>query len=127
MIIIIVIIIIIIIIIATTTQAAASKEAESRPGTSEAKDRVFREFRDVVFEDVVFDNNSCVTIYYGKHISLFVVNYIIIKHHILKHHIPELRSIGSMCISIICIRMCIFIRCMCICIGRCVYIYIYIY
>ena len=27
---------------------------------------ILREFRDAVFEDVVFDNNSCVTIYYGK-------------------------------------------------------------
>ena len=28
--------------------------------------RIIREFKDAVFEDVVFDNNSCVTMYCGQ-------------------------------------------------------------
>ena len=48
------------------------------------------EFRDVVFEDVAFDNNSFVTrldIVFDCNIYL---EPIIIKHRILKHHILEL-------------------------------------
>ena len=48
------------------------------------------EFRDVVFEDVVFDNNR----FYLYPVLRFCLicghRTIIIKHHILKHHIPEL-------------------------------------
>ena len=57
-----------------------------------------REFKDVVFEDVVFDSNSCVTLLYivcycnihVKSIIIIIIIIIIIKHNILKHHIPEL-------------------------------------
>ena len=53
---------------------------------------MLRDFKDVVFEDVVFDNNSPVTL-----LSIVVycnsyVKFMIMKHHILKHHIPELRN-----------------------------------
>ena len=60
-----------------------------------------REFKDVVFEDVVFDSNSFVTTDYGKLYYYYyyqsppVITYIIINHHILKHHIPELRTLPS--------------------------------
>ena len=49
---------------------------------------VISEFRDVVFEDVVFDNNRVHLILYldWGHIT------IIIKHRILKHHILELHN-----------------------------------
>ena len=46
---------------------------------------IIREFMDVVFEDVVFDNHSCVTRSY----IVFECN-IYVKSIIIKHHIPEL-------------------------------------
>ena len=56
-----------------------------------------REFEDVVFEDVVFDNNTCyLQLNYYLHLCLTYYAImirdvtIIIEHHILKHHIPEL-------------------------------------
>ena len=46
-----------------------------------------REFKDVVFEDVVFDNNSLGDpMIYCYYCNIYV-KYIISKHHILKHHI----------------------------------------
>ena len=47
------------------------------------------EFRDVVFEDVVFDHNIAYLIL-KLYFTLWGHITIIIKHHILKHHILEL-------------------------------------
>ena len=49
-----------------------------------------REFKDVVFEDVVFDNNGFVTLLSIELKCNIYVKSTIIKHHILKHHILEL-------------------------------------
>ena len=48
------------------------------------------EFRDVVFDDVVFDNNCCYLILYVWFTSYGVTELLLsMKHHILRHHIPE--------------------------------------
>ena len=52
---------------------------------------IVREFKDVVFEDVVFDNNSCLTLLYIVFDCNIYVTYIIIKHHI-----PELPNCRKM-------------------------------
>ena len=52
---------------------------------------IYREFKDVVFEGVVFDNHSSVTpcyITYKYRIRL--------EHVIIKHHVPELRNIAAL-------------------------------
>ena len=68
-------------------QGLGPKRRESCNG-----DQVYdtREFKDVVFQDVVFDNNrfdidvtNTNNVYQGHKAT-------IIEHHILKHHIPEL-------------------------------------
>ena len=46
----------------------------------------------MVFEDVVFDNNGCVTLLCVVLYRNIYVKSISIKQHILKHHIPELRE-----------------------------------
>ena len=48
------------------------------------------EFKDVVFEDVVFDNNRCVPYPLAIDYLPWGHRTILIKHLILKHHIPEL-------------------------------------
>ena len=60
---------------------------------------VDREFKDMAFEDVVFDNNSELYINNNSnHVNTRIINVrlkvtlIIIKHRILEHHIRELRS-----------------------------------
>ena len=57
---------------------------------AEKYEGITREFKDVVFEDVVFDTNSCVTLLSIVCYVNTYVKHIIIKHHILKHHILEL-------------------------------------
>ena len=53
-----------------------------------------REFKDVVFEDVVFDDSSCVTLLYiVMYCNIYAIS-IVIKHHILKH-ILELPTVVS--------------------------------
>ena len=57
------------------------------------------EFRDVVFEDVVFDNNRSYLIL--RLLLIWGHGTVIIKHHILKHHIlehqvPELPNVSEM-------------------------------
>ena len=49
-----------------------------------------REFKDVVFEDVVCDDNKLVTLLYIVFDCNHYAKYIILKHHILTHHILEL-------------------------------------
>ena len=53
------------------------------------------EFRDLVFEDVVFDNNAYLVLYkilpnIGSR-NYYYLN----KKNILKHHIPELRKVAA--------------------------------
>ena len=64
-----------------------------------------REFKDVVFEDVVFGNDSLVTLLYTVVYCNIYANYIIIKHHILKHHILELPNYSVVYHSILCYRI----------------------
>ena len=54
---------------------------------------MFREFKDVVFEDVVFDNNRCYLYPILRFYLIWRHRTIIIKRHILKHHIPELPNV----------------------------------
>ena len=55
---------------------------------------VFREFKDVVFEDVVFDNNSFVTLLCIVVYCNIYAKFIIIKHHILE--LPSLEDLGTL-------------------------------
>ena len=43
-----------------------SQEKLSRVGAANLRTDIIREFKDAVFEDVAFDNDSFVTIYCGK-------------------------------------------------------------
>ena len=67
-----------------------------------------REFKDVVFEDVVFDSDSNIVNNDSNvlNISVLIVRLKVIptniKHHILKHHILELPNdccLADMCIG----------------------------
>ena len=57
---------------------------------------MYREFRDVAFEDVVFDDNSKTLINIVTYVKLFII---IVKLKatsiIIKHHIPELLNFAK--------------------------------
>ena len=59
------------------------------------EDLIRREFKDVVFEDVLFDNNSFVTLLDIVCYCNIYAKAIIIKHPILKHRILELPNTRS--------------------------------
>ena len=52
-----------------------------------------REFKDVVFEDVVFDNDKVLPYPTLRVYLIWGHRTVIIKHRILKHHIPELPNL----------------------------------
>ena len=93
----------------------------------------------MVFDDVVFDNNSCLMLLYPILICYLIWGQttVIIKRHILKHHIPELQNDTTA--NIVTINLDggtinldggnedILYTHICIHTYMCIYIYIYVY